>query len=66
MVDVAKVIPGVHASILKIYSHVRSHFCADATLDLVACETRQQPPGPPTYKPSSTQRQAAIGRSHDW
>jgi len=27
---------------LKIYSHVRSHFCADATLDLVACETRQQ------------------------
>jgi len=42
MVDVAKVIPGVHASILKIYSHVRSHFCADATLDLVACETRQQ------------------------
>ena len=42
MVDVAKVIPGVHASILKIYSHVCSHFCADATLDLVACETRQQ------------------------
>ena len=42
MVDVAKVIPGVHASILKIYRHVRSHFRADAPLDLVACETRQQ------------------------
>ena len=33
MVDVAKVIPGDHASILKIYSHVRSHFRAYAPLD---------------------------------